>query len=181
MSIIYLDMDGVLADFFGGLEKKFKVNHWKDIKDINDALDQLRNTNFFWKLEPFDTTYPLVGHVKELTYKYPHLGWGICSTPLRNDRDNCTYWKRRWLENIGWMPDVDKLIITGRKENYAVNKFDGSPNILIDDKPTNITRWQEKGGIGIRYQANEDDLEYLFPKLQEVIDNVTSGNFKYKD
>ena len=49
--IIYLDMDGVLADFFGGLERRFKVAHWKDIKDINDALAQLKDTNFFWKLE----------------------------------------------------------------------------------------------------------------------------------
>ena len=32
--IIYLDMDGVLADFFGRLEEKFDVTHWKDIKDI---------------------------------------------------------------------------------------------------------------------------------------------------
>ena len=40
--IIYLDMDGVLADFFGGLEQKFNVMHWKDIEDINDALAQLK-------------------------------------------------------------------------------------------------------------------------------------------
>ena len=45
--IIYLDMDGVLADFFGGLEQKFNVKHWKDIEDINDALAQLKDTDFF--------------------------------------------------------------------------------------------------------------------------------------
>ena len=28
---LYLDMDGVLADFFGGLEKHFDVKHWKQI------------------------------------------------------------------------------------------------------------------------------------------------------
>ena len=32
-------------------------------------------------------------------------------------------------------------------------------------------RWEEKGGIGIRYQANEDDLEeYLFAKLEAIIE-----------
>ena len=29
MSKIYLDMDGVLADFFGGLAKFYGVEHWK--------------------------------------------------------------------------------------------------------------------------------------------------------
>ena len=28
---LYLDMDGVIADFFGGLEKRFNVDHWKQI------------------------------------------------------------------------------------------------------------------------------------------------------
>lgn len=26
---LYLDMDGVIADFFGSLEKKFDVDHWE--------------------------------------------------------------------------------------------------------------------------------------------------------
>ena len=107
------------------------------------------------------------------------MQWGINSSPLRGDMMNSSYWKRRWLESEGIMPDVENLVFTGRKEQYAINKFDGSPNILIDDKPTNIARWIEKGGIGIRYQANEDDLEYLFPKLKEAINSVLSGNFKY--
>ena len=172
--IIYLDMDGVLADFFGGLEKKLKVNHWKDIKDINDALDQLRDTNFFWNLEPFDTTYPLVGHVKELTHKYPHLDWGICSTPLRNDRDNCTYWKRRWLETHNLMPNkvgskTKNLIFTHTKHKFATNRVDGTPNILVDDKHTNVKSWTEAGGLGILWQANRDRISKLEDELAKAI------------
>jgi hypothetical protein len=42
---------------------------------------------------------------------------------------------------------------------------------LIDDKPENILRWINAGGIGIRYQANEDDLnEYLFAELEKAIE-----------
>ena len=129
--IIYLDMDGVLADFFGGLEEKYGVKHWKEIKNINMALAELKDTNFFWHLECFDTTYPLVGHVKELTYKYSHQDWGICSTPLRNDRDNSTYWKRRWLETHNLMPNIRNCVFTRNKELYATNRVDGTPNILV--------------------------------------------------
>ena len=164
--IIYLDMDGVLADFFGGLEEKYGVKHWKEIKNINKALAELKDTNFFWHLKCFDTTYPLVGHVKELTYKYSHLDWGICSTPLRNDRDNCTYWKRRWLESHGLMPPIHRLIFTHTKHKFATNRVDGTPNILVDDKPSNIKAWNNAGGIGLLYQANENDVEELISDIR---------------
>ena len=32
--IIYSDMDGVLADFFGALAQEYFVDHWKEIEDI---------------------------------------------------------------------------------------------------------------------------------------------------
>ena len=176
MSIIYLDMDGVLADFFGGIAKHYGVDHWKMVKE--DKIYGLKGTDFFYKLDTFDTTYKLVEHVKHVAWQN-EISWGINSSPLRGDMMNSSYWKRRWLEAESIMPEVENLVFTGRKEQYAINKFDGSPNILIDDKPTNITKWIEKGGIGIRYQANEDDLEYLFPKLQEAVEYATSGNFKY--
>jgi hypothetical protein len=56
------------------------------------------------------------------------------------------------------------------KEKFATDKLDGTPNILVDDKPSNIKRWIEKGGIGILYQANEHDLEeYLLENLRKVL------------
>ena len=66
-----------------------------------------------------------------------------------------------------FLPPIDKLIFTGMKEKYATNKLDGSPNILVDDKPTNIGRWVGKGGIGILYQANQDPLPELLEKIKE--------------
>ena len=31
--IVYLDMDGVIADFFRKFAETYKVDHWKSIKD----------------------------------------------------------------------------------------------------------------------------------------------------
>mgnify|MGYP003650214993 FL=1 len=161
---LYLDMDGVIADFFKGLEQFYKVKHWKEIPDRDKSIRALKGTDFFNTLEVFETSVQLVEFAKGFG------DWGICSSPLRGDRDNSAYWKRVWLTEKGFLPEVDKMIFTGQKEHFAVDSLDGTPNILIDDKPSNIKRWIEAGGIGIRYQANEDDLEeYLFDEITRSV------------
>lgn len=161
---VYLDMDGVLADFFKGLEQFYNVKHWKQIQDKEKSILALAGTDFFNTLDVFETSQELVDFVKSTG------DWGICSSPLRGDRDNSAYWKRVWLTEKQFLPEVNKLIFTGQKENFAVDKIDGTPNILVDDKPSNIKRWNEAGGIGIRYQANEDDLvEYLFEEIKHAL------------
>ena len=48
---IYVDMDGVLADFFGEWAKLMKVDHFTKIDkehDINDALQAIRDKDKFW-------------------------------------------------------------------------------------------------------------------------------------
>ena len=159
---LFLDMDGVIADFFTGLEKHFNVKHWKEIPKTEESIMGLKGTDYFNTLDVYPTSRELVEFAKQTG------DWGICSSPLRGDRDNSAYWKRVWLTNQGFMPDVEKLIFTGQKERYATNKIDGSPNILVDDKPDNITRWIAKGGIGIRYQANQDSLVELQNQLIKI-------------
>tara|TARA_B100002019_G_scaffold292518_1_gene315910 strand:+ start:3987 stop:4550 length:564 start_codon:yes stop_codon:yes gene_type:complete len=182
MSTIYLDMDGVLVDFFGGIELKYGVDHWKSIQDREIKFLELHNTDFFHTLPIFredrgprragaSISCEIHRHVKSVAEKNG-MSWGICTSPLRGDRDNSAYWKRRWLEDKRYMPDlVENLIITSNKHKYAWNKLTRRPNILIDDKLENIKRWNDAGGIGIRFQTNEDDLEeYLFVELEKAIE-----------
>jgi len=160
---LYLDMDGVLADFFSAFAAKHGKEHWKLIQNKEKAIASLRYTDFFDTLPVFPDAEKLVNYAKD------YGDWGICSSPLTGDRDNSAFWKRIWLGRYGFMPDVDKLIFTGMKEKYATDKLDGSANVLVDDKPSNIDRWVKKGGIGVLYQANQDDFDTLIKKLNEVL------------
>ena len=163
---IYLDMDGVIADFFGGIEELHDVDHWKNIGDKNTIVNSIKYTDFFYYINKFPTTNKLVEFVKNKSKG----DWGICSTPLEGDFNNSSYWKRRWLEKHDLMPEVEKCIFTDYKHKFAWSPLTYVPNILIDDKPENIKKWIDAGGIGIRYQANQDDLEeYLFKKIEHAI------------
>jgi len=175
MSAIYFDMDGVIADFFGGLEKKYDAPHWKSIKWKDSIYVDLRGTDFFNTLNMFTDTVYMVDAVIMRALEND-LEWGICSSPLRGDEYNSAYWKRRWLESYLLVPkDLDNLIFTANKEKYAIHELDWRPNILIDDKPENIRKWETAGGIGIRFQANIDDVkDYLLPELDKAINKVNS-------
>ena len=164
--IVYLDMDGVLADFFGGVEFLYGVDHWKELtndktKDLKkQVIDRITGTDFFAVLPKFPTADTLIDMVK----KFTGGKFSINTSPLRGDHENSAKYKRVWISNNIEQPD--EIIVTGRKESYAKDKGTGTPNILIDDRPVNIERWQAAGGYGILYQANRDSLEKVKKGLE---------------
>lgn len=166
--MIFLDMDGVIADFFGGIESEFGIDHWKDVDFKEVVFAQLRSTDFFYRIPLFDVSNKIVSHVKAVAWQN-ETDWGICSSPLRGDSFNSAYWKRQWLLKYDLMPQVPNCIFTANKHKYVWMGTDNLPNILIDDKPQNIKRWNDAGGIGIRFQANEDDFEYLVEELENAL------------
>ncbi len=163
---VYLDMDGVLADFFGGVEKMYGVEHWKQLtndktKDLKkEVIDRITGTDFFATLPKFPTADGLIEMVK----KFTGGKFSINTSPLRGDHENSGKYKKVWISNNIEQPD--DIIVTGRKESYAKDKGTGTPNILIDDRPVNIQKWQAAGGYGILYQANRDSLNKVKEGLE---------------
>ena len=173
--IIFLDMDGVIADFFGGVAKKYGVDHWKSIQHRDVAFAELRNTDFFANLNTYvedgiDRSAKIVNFVRDIAFEN-NIDWGINSSPLQNDHYNSAFWKRIWLDKFRFTPPkLENLVFTTNKHKYAYNDISRRPNILIDDKPANVSKWIKSGGFGIRFQNNEDDLEeYLFPEIEHAI------------
>ena len=169
-SRVYVDMDGVIADFFSALAEFRKVNHWKDKGEItlDTSIKELQGTNFFETLPVFPFAKKLVDLVKS----YTGGDWYINTSPLRDDHENSEYYNTKWLKKHNF--DPKDIIVTKRKESYAVDKKTGIPNILIDDRPKNLERWVARGGVGIRYQANEDSLDLIEKGLEKAYGTIAN-------
>ena len=157
---VYLDMDGVLADFFGEWSKLSGVNHYKDIKNIDKALDDIRKHPTFW------TDLPVLPHAKELikTVIDNYGEYYICSKPLEGD-PRSESGKRAWIRmHLSDHPPAG-VILTHVKEQHAMNGE--IPSILIDDYGVNVTKWQEAGGIGIKYEPER------FAKVKKMLEKLS--------
>lgn len=185
---VYLDLDGVVADFFDkyaelaiihlmmekyskSREEAFAIYHddeqrWQNefgirsYRDIPPAkgdpvLNMMIGTDFFNRLPKFGTADALTSYLAKTfgTYK-------VLSSPLRGDYENSEKYKKEWVARE-LKPTPSAVIIEHKKEKYA-RQPDSTPNILIDDRGNNITNWEAKGGIGIKYQADEDSLDKVY-------------------
>jgi hypothetical protein len=166
--VVYLDMDGVLADFAAGYNERFGTNYQDGelpVPKEDPNLAKLQGSDFFSTLPKFDSADALVGMVTRIFGSYK-----ICSSPLRGDLENSKANKTLWLQQH-LRPQPGEIVITGRKEKYAVQP-DGTPNILIDDKEDNISKWNEAGGIGIHYAAKHDSLEKIMDELKSAANRL---------
>ena len=83
-SEIYVDMDGVLADFFGEWTRLMNVDHWTNIDtehELPAALQKIRDTDEFW------LRLPILPQAKELLTLIKNIKgeYNICSSPLADD------------------------------------------------------------------------------------------------
>lgn len=179
--IVYLDMDGVLADFFheyaklAGVPENERGRHDYHLipPDLREpVIQQMVGTDFFARLPKFKDADRLVAIAVRL-----FGGYSICSSPLRGDHENSRLQKTRWIRQH-LNPQPQSIVITPRKGQYAVQK-DGTPNILIDDRGSNITEWEQAGGIGIKYQADENDLDTVIRGLRRAAE-ILKGRREHK-
>ena len=146
---IYVDMDGVLADFFGEWARLMGKEDWRDIKDVSPALAKIRATDDFWlKLPVLPQAKQLLALIKQVKGEY-----NICTSPLADDPNSEPH-KRVWIEkNLAFFPPKN-IHITHNKPQYATQS-DGTPNILIDDYGKNVNEWESAGGIGFKYKDHK--------------------------
>ena len=162
---IYVDMDGVLADFFGEWSKSQGVDNWKDIENPAQAIGDIKTIDNFWlNLPVLPQATQLLSLIKKVKGRYK-----ICTSPLADDPRSEPH-KRQWVkDNLDFFPP-DEVIVTHNKPQFATQE-DGTPNILIDDYGVNINAWEEAGGIGFKYK------DHKFERTAKAIKQAVGENF----
>ena len=148
--ILYVDMDGVLADFYGPFNRMAGVSSWKDAsKDtVSQVLKDITKQKDFWiNLDVLSDVPQLMSAIKTLFGgEYKLLSKAIVGDP------HAVKQKKQWaIQHLN--PQPNEVIImpaTADKGMYA-KQADGTANILIDDFGYNIKKWQSAGGIGIQH------------------------------
>ena len=151
---IFLDQDGVLADFESGLTKA--LGYKVDLKSKKDVYDKekrkLTAQRLFRNLKPLPDAWKLVDycmnsgiHTEILT-----AAGTVNRTLVIKDKID---WIRRYI-NPYWI-----IIPTFKGSQKAA--FAHKKAVLIDDRQRNIDAWVEAGGIGILHKTADDTIEQL--------------------
>lgn len=158
MRRIFIDMDGVLADFDGSFLSTF-----------GKTCEECESKNEMWRLihghDEFFYNLPKMAGVKELLYavrlaKFEGQiqDWAVLTSAGSSDFMHVAQQKRRWIHgNVGH----DIMVITVKdgldKAAFVQHKGD----ILIDDWRKNCEAWEANGGVAIKYENAEQAIEDL--------------------
>ena len=161
---LYLDMDGVQADFFGEWAKRHKVKHYKEMSNREEAIIELANSSpenvydFFYSLKPLPGGQKIIQWIKH--YKIPFT---VLSAPLRNEQQASIDAKKDWLDEYN--PGTSQnAIFTKRKFKYAT--INGKPNVLVDDFNYYLRSWADAGGIAVKHSDNTTD--HTIKQLEKI-------------
>lgn len=155
---IYLDMDGVIADFMGHavtvLGRDYRDEYWNG--KSKERAKMIEDTGTFWHHIPLlPDALELIEHLK------PH-DLHIMSAYAKWDK-NSQEGKKYWLSNhMSFLPEKNvNLVLRHQKQFYATHKYNGTPNVLIDDYEKNVKEWIARGGIGIVHTSARETIEQI--------------------
>lgn len=146
---LYLDMDGVQADFFSKWAQFEKVSNYKDIANPEQAIVRLAQSGpknvyyFFRDLDPLPGGQVIIHWLHQ--NKIPFT---VLSAPLRMEGQASIKGKREWLDHYNPGTSTN-AIFTSAKYKYAVTN--GYPNILVDDFGKYLDAWSKAGGIAVKH------------------------------
>ena len=163
--IVYVDLDGTLADIFGEVARREGAPHWRKARKVKDKVDQVaQEPGFFAKLKPLPNAGRLIRGIVKLAGRF-----SILSSPLMSEVERSSEEKASWITRYLRKYPVQSMIFDHQKEKYA-RQADGTPNVLIDDWETNIRLWEANGGIGILY--NDKDVGKALQKLHYALEGL---------
>lgn len=168
-SIIYLDMDGVLADFRGWAIENFGEEWKTEIEKPNWGA--ISNTsNLFAKLKPMADALELYNNCVDIIGDKNRVQI-LTALPQRMNMESAAKDKIEWA-HTHISPDIRVHFgpYAQDKQYHKRHKFD----VLIDDIELNIQQWESVGGYGIVHENSKKSTEELNSFIM-VITNQEMG------
>lgn len=164
MSTIYLDMDGVVADFDKKAEEIIGYSHPPYTRFPSEDWAKLLDYQRFYRDLPLCkdakhlvTTVLHLAHNKRMDVKF------LSALPRDNDFPWAAYDKVLWAQEH--FPGIPVWI-----GPYSDDKQQRSKpgEVLIDDRKVNIEQWQSKGGFAILHTG---DVEASLTALRSFLND----------
>ena len=156
---IYLDMDGVIADF----DQRFldlsgmTPDEYKDKYGMNqfwDFIDEENKIRFWAGIPVMSGAKKLIDYVSQYDYE-------ILTAPSIKKQSRLG--KMIWLRKIhpDLFPNTPKVNFKPAKEKHQVKTTLTKTDILIDDKASTVDTWNSSGGTGILYTSADNAIQQL--------------------
>lgn len=161
---LFVDLDGVLADFDGGFESLFRMTPHECCEVYGRSemwrLIDSRGT-FFQDLPEFEGTHRFY---RQISYQHPII---LTACPSSNYESVATQ-KRNWVRSQFGLEVAVLPVPDAKSKPYFMHR---PGDILIDDYPKNIERWEAAGGVGILHEGDfnetlrrlNDSIHYIWP------------------
>ena len=156
---IYVDMDGVLANF----EKRFEdlagmgADEYKDeygIKEFWNLIDEKHKVSFWRGIEPMVDADKLIDFVSKYDYE-------LLTAP--SVKKQSVIGKSLWVKDkTGQLfPSLPKVNYKFAKDKHLIKPKLTEFDILIDDRQDTIDRWNRAGGTGILHTSANNTITQL--------------------
>jgi hypothetical protein len=155
ISMIYLDMDGVIADF----SKRYKELYRMEPREAEKKKEFDKFFNEFIATGQFAKLDLMPGSMDGLTFLRKHLTVPtqiLSSTANEARYEDISNQKLIWLQTHGITFSAN--FVPGKRHKY---KFAGPDKIIIDDTQSVIDQWKAAGGIGILHKDWPSTLAIL--------------------
>jgi 5'(3')-deoxyribonucleotidase len=154
-STLYLDMDGVVADFdkyaFHAIGALPSGGIYPDDKWDKLAL----NERLYRDLDKTPYADELVDFCREFAWNKYNF-YFLTAVPKNNDLQWSFYDKVLWAQKH--FPNIPVMFGPYSKDKHEHCQIG---DILIDDRTSNIEEWRAAGGIGILHKNFNDTIEAL--------------------
>ena len=175
--MLYLDLDGVFADFDGHKDKLLSKWSGRSYHHLlkedwsleehtrNAEVESVMGTPGFWE------TIPLCQNAYDLwDFCEPYHPIILTAIPrVKEWIERITNEKNAWIDRYLGFKTQRIICHRNEKRNFAVSGTDNTTNILLDDTIQNVTEWVSEGGFGLLHTDIENSIKKLSYIYREVI------------